>query len=422
MTVETADLFPWNYNPVFKSVLGAKESEYMLWGGRGSCKSSFISVAIPLIMGQHKDVNALILRKKANTLRDSVYAQLNWGRDMLGLRGRKTVSPMQINQGRQKILFRGSDDPTSIKSIKVENGYIGILWFEELTEFTPAEIRSIKQSVIRGGDKFWVFYSFNPPMNRANWVNKEKLIEKPGRLVMRSDYTTVPAEWLGPAFLDEAEWLKTHNPTLYSNEYMGETTGTGLDVFENIHDTRMTDDEIGKFDYFFHGLDWGYYPDPWQYVGMAYKPDTRELFIFDELKAYKKGNEATSKLLFTHLREHSWQWYNTRQPSSPAECNVKLTPDSAEPKSIADYRSYGWRCHEPIKTGLRDYGFKWLQSLKAIHIDKARCPDTWAEFNGYSYVTNKNGEIEDTYPEGQSDHSIAAVRYALEEVYKRKGL
>lgn len=422
MTVETADLIPWNYNDTFSAVLDGADSEYMLWGGRGSCKSSFISIASQLIMAKYPDVNMLAMRKKANTLRDSVYSQLTWARDMLSLTGRKTVSPMQINHGRQRILFRGSDDPTSIKSIKVAHGYIGILWFEELTEFTPAEIRSIKQSVMRGGEKFWVFYSFNPPLNRANWVNKEKLIEKPGRLIMRSDYTTVPPEWLGPAFLDEAEWLKEHNPNLYANEYMGECTGTGLDVFENIRDVRMSDDEIGKHDYFFHGVDWGYYPDPWMYVGMAYDPAKRALYIFDELKAYKKGNIETSDMLLQHLQEGPWRWYTTRRPESPRECAIKLTPDSAEPKSIADYRSYGWPCHEPDKTGLRDYGFKWLQSLAAIYIDSARCPNAWAEFNEYSYVMNKNGEIEETYPEGQADHAIAAVRYALEEVYRRRGL
>lgn len=422
MTVETADLIAEPYDDVLVDVLECEHSEYMLWGGRGSTKSSFVSVASQIIMAKYPDVNMLTLRKRANTLRDSVYSQLVWGREMLGLGGRKTVSPMQINHGRQRILFRGSDDPAAIKSIKVAHGYIGILWFEELTEFTPAEVRSIKQSVMRGGSRFWVFYSFNPPVNRANWVNKEKLIDKPGRLVMRSDYTMVPKEWLGSAFLDEAEWLKEHNPNLYANEYMGECTGAGLDVFENIHDTRMTDAEIGKHDYFFHGVDWGYYPDPWMYVGMAYDPGKRVLYIFDELKAYKKGNAATSALLFEHLRAGSWKWYNRTLPGSPSECNIKLTPDSAEPKSIADYREYGWHCHEPDKTGLRDYGFKWLQSLAAIHIDAERCPNAWAEFNEYSYVMNKSGEIEETYPEGQADHAIAAVRYALEEVYKRRGL
>ena len=136
--------------------------------------------------------------------------------------------------------------------------------------------------------------------------------------------------------------------------------------------------------HYFHGIDWGYYPDPWAYCGMAYKPDTRELFIFDELKAYKKGNPETSALLLKHLQEGAWRWYTTRIPEAPGESAITLAPDSAEPKSIADYRAYGWRCYEPIKTGLRDYGFKWLQSLTAIHIDRERCPDSWEEFTGMS--------------------------------------
>lgn len=422
MTVETADLFPYNYNDLFLDVIENKQREYMLWGGRGSCKSSFISIAIRAVMAQYPLVNALVLRKRANTLRDSVFSQLNWAGDMLGLPGRRMVSPMQITQGAQKILFRGTDDPTAIKSIKVEKGYIGILWFEELTEFKPSEVRSVIQSVMRGGEKFWVFYSFNPPLNRNNWVNKEKLLDKPNRIVIRSDYTTVPKEWLGQAFIDEAEWQLKNNNRLYQNEYLGECTGTGLDVFDNLHNTPMTDKEIGQHDYYFHGIDWGYYPDPWAYNGMAYNPAKKELYIFDELEAYKKGNAETSELLLTHLASGSYKWYTQNMPSSPSETNVKLTPDSAEPKSIADYRAYGWKCHEPKKTGLRDYGFKWLQSLSAIHIDAKRCPKTWAEFSSYSYVTNKNGDIEQTYPEGQADHHIACVRYALEEVYSRRGL
>ena len=26
---------------------------------------------------------------------------------------------------------------------------------------------------LRGGDMFWVFYSYNPPRSARNWVNKE---------------------------------------------------------------------------------------------------------------------------------------------------------------------------------------------------------------------------------------------------------
>lgn len=423
MIKKTSELFPKNFNALFRSVLKNEYTEYVLPGGRDSCKSSFISIAIRVLMRMNPNVSCLTVRKVADTLRDSVYTQLLWADGMLGLGNKSTTSPMQIRNGTQAVLFRGSDKAKKIKGIKVEKGYIGIIWFEEVTEFRPDEVRSILQSAMRGGDKFWVFYSYNPPINKSNWCNKELTLEKPNRITCKSTYLTVPREWIGEKALEEAEWLKENNYRLYQNEYLGEQTGSGLDVFENVQDRRLTDNEIGKFDYFFHGVDWGYFPDPWAFCSMAYNPHTRELFIFDELDAKKKGNKETSDMLLKYLQDSNhWKWYNHSKPESPAEVGIKLVPDSAEPKSIADYRAEGWHCHAPTKTGLRDYSFKWLQSLTHIYIDRKRCPKTWAEFTDYHSDTDKNGNIISSYPEGQADHLIACVRYAMEEIYKRKGL
>lgn len=426
MTIKAKSLIAPTFFDLLKAVLKHSYREFCLLGGRGSTKSSFISLAIVIVLVKFPQVNALVVRKYSNTLRDSVYEQLQWAIDLLGLSHafRCTVSPLKIEYipTGQQIVFRGVDKPVKLKSLKLARGYFGILWFEESTEFSPEEVRSVKQTVMRGGEDFWLFDSFNPPVNRNNWKNKDALLDKPGRIVHKSDYREVPVEWLSQAFIDEAEWLRDNNPRLYENEYLGACTGSGLDVFENVHDITLTDEEIGAFDYYFHGVDWGYFPDPWRYVGMAYKPNTRELFIFDELSASKQGNAETSDLLMRHFSSGAWRWYNDVEPKSPREVYVKLTPDSAEPKSISDYRSYGWNCHEPIKTGLRDYGFKWLQSLNAIYIDRKRCPETWEEFQNYSYEMNRDGVIENTYPEGQADHSLAAVRYAMEEVFKRRGL
>ena len=402
MKIKARELVAPSFLDLLKAVLKHAFREFCLIGGRGSTKSSVISLAIICIVVMFPKVNALVCRKYSNTLRDSVFEQLQWAIDKLNINHlfKCAVSPMKIEYlpTGQQIIFRGVDKPVKLKSLKLKSGYFGILWFEESTEFKPEEIRSVKQTVMRGGEEFWIFDSFNPPVNRNNWKNKDALLEKPGRIVHKSDYREVPAAWLSQAFIDEAVWLMENNPRLYQNEYLGECTGSGLDVFENVKDKPMTDDEIGKFDYFFHGIDWGYYPDPWAYCAMAYKPDTRELYIFDELKAHKKGNDKTSDMLLAHLQEGAWRWYNHSMPTAPAECAVKLAPDSAEPKSISDYRAYGWHCTEPVKTGLRDYGFKWLQSLTAIYIDKARAPETFAELTGYEYETDYNGENKSTYP------------------------
>lgn len=102
---------------------------------------------------------------------------------------------------------------------------------------------------------------------------------------------------------------------------------------------------------------------------------------------------------------------------------VRITADSAEPKSIADFRSWGWNMRGAIKgRGSLEAGFKWLQQLKKIIIDPVTAPKSADEFALYEYeIDKKTGDILTGYPQGQPDHTLAAVRYALEEVWTRKG-
>ncbi|WP_036201416.1 phage terminase large subunit, partial [Megasphaera sp. BL7] len=145
----------------------------------------------------------------------------------------------------QKILFFGVDDPQKIKSIKLPFGYVGICWIEELDQFSGMEeIRNLNQSLLRGGPVFWEFCSFNPPKSQNNWVNEEKLFDDPDRLVHHSTYLGVPREWLGDRFFEDAEKLKERNETAYRHEYLGEVTGTGGVVFENVEDMAMSNELV----------------------------------------------------------------------------------------------------------------------------------------------------------------------------------
>ena len=100
------------------------------------------------------------------------------------------------------------------------------------------QIRSLLQSLLRGGSKYWVFYSYNPPKSRDNWVNLEVLHDEPDKIVNHSSYLTVPREWLGEQFILEAEKLKNKNYDRYRHEYLGEVTGNGGNVFDNVEDIR----------------------------------------------------------------------------------------------------------------------------------------------------------------------------------------
>jgi len=406
-------------------VMDHRHTHYDLSGGRGSLKSSFVSVMVPLLIIMNKDIHALVLRKVGNTIRDSVYAQYLWAIGELGMahlwRAQRTPMELVYKPTGQKIMFRGADDPMKIKSIKVPFGYIGITHFEEKDQFAGrSEIRSILQSTMRGGSKFWNFESYNPPISRDNWANKDTLEQREDRLCHKSNYLQAPVNWLGEQFLNEAEHLKETNERAYLHEYMGEPVGTGSEVFENLEIREITDDEISHFDRIQHGLDWGYYPDPWAYNGMHYNSAKQTLTIFSEMTDWKKGNEETAeqlkngKLVMTIDEKGDYQWRGLTRED-------KIIADSEDPKSIADYNKFGLRCVGAEKgPGSVDYSFKWLQSLKAIVIDPKRTPDTYAEFSSYEYERTKAGEIISGYPDG-NDHHISAVRYGTEYVWKKPG-
>lgn len=418
MNIKTNDLFPTVFNDVFRKILRHEYTEYTFSGGRGSCKSSFISIVYAWLWLHFSFINGIVFRKYQKSLRNSVYAQMKWALNKLGARNIRYYDGMLkiLNtKTNQVIIFAGVDDPEKTKSIRAEKGYFALIWYEEQTEFSQKEIIDTKLSVMRGGSCFWVFNSFNPPASARNWCNEDIRHEKKDRFVHKSDYRTTPIEWLGEAFLNEAEELKKRNLRSYENIFLGIATGTGANIFENVNLREISEEEINSFEWHYHGLDFGYYPDPLLYNSFAYDMSEKTLYIYDELKLYKHGNYEASEKLKEHLKNQFQDSYNFQ--------NDLIIGDSAEPKSIADFRQWGWNMRGAIKgKGSLEAGMKWLQSLKKIVIDPKKCPEATNEFSLYEYeIDKKTGEILSGFPQGQPDHSIAAVRYGTEEIWRQRG-
>lgn len=405
-----ARLIAPTFSPVLFDIEEHKYSEYVFPGGRGSTKSSFCGLNVVDLIMKNEDMHACVLRQVANTLRSSVYQQILWAISVLGLdtEFNCTVSPLEITRIKtgQKIYFRGADDPNKIKSIKAPFGYIGIVWFEELDQFAGEEaVRKIEQSVIRGGDIAYKFKSFNPPKSAQNWANKYIKAPCGGRLVTESTYLTVPKKWLGESFLNDAEFLKETNPVAYENEYMGIANGTGGAVFDNVVIREVTDAEIQEFDRLYKGVDWGWYPDPFAYNNMTYIASQHKLIIFDEYHCNKKTNEQTADVL----------------KKRGVTVSDLIICDSSENKSVGDYRAYGLSARAAEKgPGSVEYSMKWLQSLSEIVIDNKRCPETAKEFQDYEYERDKEGNVISDYPD-KNNHHIDAVRYAMNQIWKRRG-
>jgi len=408
--VRLSEVIAPSFFPVHRDVKAHGHTYYMLKGGRGSMKSSYISAEIPLLMMRNPDVNAVVLRKVGNTLRNSVFQQMEWALSMLGITGKwkRTVSPMEFTRKAtgQKILFLGVDDKSKLKSLKMPHGYVGIVWYEELDQFAGMEeIRSVNQSLLRGGKTFWCFSSYNPPKSRDSWVNEEMLLDQPDRLIHHSTYLDAPAEWLGEQFLDDAERLKEKNEAAYRHEYLGEVTGTGGSVFENVEEREISDEEISTFDAFRYGLDFGFAVDPLAFVSLAYDRKHERLYLIDEIYQPKLTNREAA-----------------RRIGAKAPASATIWADSAEPKSIAELRELGLKVFG-VKKGPDsvDYGIRWLQSLDKIIIDKRRCPNAYREFVNYEYERTRDGAFISAYPD-KNNHAIDAVRYGMRNDMRTGGL
>jgi len=408
--IRLSELIAPSFFRLHKEIKAEKFDEIWLKGGRGSTKSTFTSIQILLGLLKDPEANAVVTRRYQNELRDTVYGQFEWTIAKMGLGDyfKFQIAPMQIIYipTGQKIVFKAADNPLKMKSINLGRGYIKYAWFEEADQFAGMEeIRNILQSLFRGENKKRiVFFSYNPPKSGRSWVNQEAKIPKPGRRVHHSTYLDVPPEWLGERFLADAEHLKKTNETAYRHEYLGEEVGTGLEVFNNIELRIITQDEIAAFDRIRQGLDFGYAVDPLAFERMHYDRTRRRLYLFAEIQGLN---------LFNRQFWEKAQRYN----------DAWTIADSAEPKSIAELKSFGMKIKGAKKgPGSVEFGVKFLQDLEQIIIDPERCPLAAREFINYALETDRNGVVKSQFPD-KDNHSIDAARYGLEDdmVYRATG-
>lgn len=423
------------YDEVLQDVLDHGHSRYIFPGGRGSTKSSFVGgICIPLLIMAYPKIHAVCFRKIGNTIQTSIFPQVIWGIYQLGVQDLFSIpknysTPIIYKPTGQRIYFMGLDDPNKVKSIKCPFGYIGINWFEELDQFAGEnELRKVTQSTKRGGGLFWDFRTFNPPISKNNWANLyvadlESNKKATNVLVVRNSYLDVPDEWLGPEFLQEAEELKEKNPRAYEHEYMGIAIGTGGDVFQNVealdmYNERIIKDQRGElklpalihsFDTIYNGMDVGFAMDPTRVVRCYFDRSRLDLYIFDE---------------YTTMHNRSADIYRQVYEEKKMLKNEDMLicdPGGGGLWVMADFKAYGAFVRPAEKgPGSVDYGIKWLQGLRHIYIDQEHCPDTWKEFIDYEYEQDKDGNFISAYPD-ENNHSIDAVRYAMQKYANRKG-
>ena len=397
-----------NFDEVHNNIKAKKFDYYFFKGGRGSGKSSFISLEIITGILRDKLCNAIIYRKVNDTLYDSVYTQMLWAINEFGLTRwfnfYKQPMKMIYQPTGQEILFKGCDDPQKSKYIKKKKGYFGYCWFEEATDFQGFdEIENIVQSVARSGlGKTAIILSYNPPESVQNWINEEVLRPQENRFIHHSTYLSIPRELLGEQFIQIAEYKKATNEKQYRHIYLGEVTGTGGEIFQNIELKEIKQVDINNYPYRYCGMDFGFTIDPTAIVLMYINKNI--LYIYDE--KYSTG------LTYAQIAD----WLQSKE-------NPVCFADSAEPRSINELRkNYNCRVF-PVEKGKDsvEFGIKRLQELEKIIIDPARCPNTAREFCQYEYEKDRNGNFHSAFPD-KNNHAIDAVRYALRRYFTTNNL
>ena len=412
MNKKISEIINKNFYEFWKVINSNKYLFHVLKGGRASAKSTHIAIWLVLALMKYP-ITCLCIRKVGNTLTESVFEQLKEAIDILnvGHVWKIQKSPLQliyIPRG-NKFIFRGADDPSKIKSIKMSKFPIAFVWFEELAEFkTEDEVSTIVNSVLRAelppGLNYKVIYSYNPPKRKQSWVNKkfETQFIPDNTYVHHSTYLDNPH--ISKAFIEEANEVKKKNEFKYRWEYLGEPIGSGVVPFSNLEFRTITDEEIASFDNIRQGNDFGYATDPMAFVRLHYDKKKRIIYFIDEIY----GVKMSIRELAAKIKEKG---YN----------DLPITCDSAEPRSIAELREHGIKALKAKKgPGSIEFGENWLDDLEAIVIDNKRTPNVAKEYENIDYQTDKDGNIRPKL-EDKDNHSIDATRYALEMDMKTHG-
>lgn len=233
-----------NINPHFKSVWVSSLPYNVLKGGRNSFKSSVIVLKLVYMMLRYiiigETANIVIIRKVANTIRDSVFNKVWWALNLFGISGQfsKTVSPFKIVHKKtgSTFYFYGQDDFQKLKSNDIGN--IIAVWYEEAAEFASQEdfdqsnVTFMRQKHPRA--KFvQFFWSYNPPRNPYSWINEwfESIKTNKNYLAHSSTYLDDKLGFVTEQMLEDIERIKENDYDYYRYLYLGEAVGLGNNVY-----------------------------------------------------------------------------------------------------------------------------------------------------------------------------------------------
>lgn len=376
-------------NPHFYPLWKTDKPYIIAKGGRGSFKSSVISMKLVTMMKHwtqlNKLVNAIAVRENANNLHDSVYNQIQWALTMLNLDDEYNYykSPLRIVHKRtgSTFYFYGGDDPMKLKSNIVDN--VIAVWYEEAANFKSQDIfDQANPTFIRQKPEFVdyvrVFYSYNPPRNPYDWINEwvAQQEQDPDCFVDTSTYLDDKWGFTTDQQLALINRYKKNDPDYYRWLYLGEVIGLGTNIYNidnfNLLEHLPDDDVITNV---FYSVDTGHEVSATTCgaYGVTKKGNVILLdtyYYSPQGKTHKKPPSVLSKDL-KHFIDKVTDWVGKRP--------TNMTIDSAE--GALDNQFYN------------DFGIHWHKVNKLKKVDMIdRVQDLLAQGRFY-YLKRPENDI-----------------------------
>ncbi len=404
------EIDPAVFNDIYLKHQFNNNNRYQIYFG-GSSSGKSVSLAqrtvLDILAGKR---NYLVVRNVQSTIKRSCLNEIMKAISSFNLSKyfdvNKTDMIITCNLNDMQILFCGLDDVEKVKSITPKKGVITDIWVEEATECEKKDIKQLDKR-LRGRSEVVkrLTLSFNPIL-KDHWLYGEyfDIWEDDKQYVEKDNVSILKTTYKDNRFLEQDDIAALENETdkYYYEVYTLGNWGTlGAVIFKNWKVEDFSNIE-STFDNYRHGIDWGFAEDPFAYIKSHYDKTRKRLYICDEIEAVDLLNSESAPMVKKKAGKD------------------RVICDSAEPKSVAEYKSLGVNAKGAKKgPGSVEYGIKFLQGLEIII--HPRCKAFKNEINKYKYKEDKNGNVLPV-PVDKDNHLIDGLRYSMEDDMKQIGV
>lgn len=413
---------------LFRLLHPARPSRYRVaGGGRGSGKSHGVATAVVLRMLTER-MRVLCTREMMNSLEDSVHYLLESKIDALGLReffdvtNRAIVCVTNASEVIYKGLYQNAGGLKSLESIK-------LVWIEQAEAVSKDSLDTLKPTIRELGSELW--FSMNPDDPEApaqEYADGKKADTVHEHLIW------VDNPWWNSVLEGERVDMQRTDPDAHAHVYEGlcrfaseacvfagkysiEAFEPDLSLKPNDY-AKDTFSRLGRHEALekilrrekettwqgpFQGADWGFSQDPTTLIRCWIFQ--RVLYI--QYECYAVGCDIDkTPALFDQVPDA--RKYVTRGDCARPE-TISYLKQNGYPRVVAAKK---WKnCAED--------GVAFMRSFSRIVIHP-RCVKTAAEFRLYSHkVIKLTGDILPDL-EDKNNHTIDAIRYALEPAIQQR--